>query len=138
IRHIFHKRGGSLGESGCVAWMFDRIGVIEVPRQRYAGSLDDLILAALEAGADDVREEEETYTVVTSPERLREVRDALEAQGVPYDAAELTYQPKSTVELTGDALDQVLDLIEALQAHDDVQEVYANVSAEEASSEAAL
>ncbi|MCL6594523.1 MAG: YebC/PmpR family DNA-binding transcriptional regulator, partial [Alicyclobacillus sp.] len=131
IRHIFHKRGGSLGESGCVAWMFDRIGVIEVPRQRYSGSLDDLLLAALEAGADDVREEEEAYTVVTSPERLREVRDALEAQGIPYESAELTYQPKSTVELSGEALDQVLDLIEALQAHDDVQEVHANVSAEE-------
>ncbi|SFU78767.1 YebC/PmpR family DNA-binding transcriptional regulator [Alicyclobacillus macrosporangiidus] len=132
IRHIFTKRGGNLGESGCVAWMFKREGQITVHRGDYRGTVDDLMMLALDAGAEDLREEEDAFIIVTSVEAFNAVRTALENAGVPIADAELTYEPQTTVPLAGDALDQVLDLIDALEAHDDVQNVYANVEAAEA------
>ncbi|WP_029420985.1 YebC/PmpR family DNA-binding transcriptional regulator [Alicyclobacillus macrosporangiidus] len=132
IRHIFTKRGGNLGESGCVAWMFKREGQITVNREDYRGTVDDLMMLVLDAGAEDLREEDEAFIIVTGVEQFNAVRTALENAGVPIADAELTYEPTTTVPLSGDALDQVLDLIDALEAHDDVQNVYANVEAAEA------
>ncbi|MCL6516502.1 YebC/PmpR family DNA-binding transcriptional regulator [Alicyclobacillus sp.] len=129
IRHIFAKRGGNLGESGCVAWMFKREGQITVPKEEYRGTADDLMLLAIDAGAEDLREEDDAFVVVTSVDAFRAVRDALEQVGVPVADAELTYEPQTTVPLSGEALEQVLDLVDALEAHDDVQNVYANVEA---------
>ncbi len=131
IRHIFSKRGGNLGESGCVAWMFKRVGEISVPKSEAGIDFDELMLLALEAGASDLQEEDDTYTVKTEPEDFKAVRDALEAAGVPIDAAELTYEPQTTVTLSGEALDEVLDLVDALENHDDVQSVHANLDVEE-------
>jgi YebC/PmpR family DNA-binding regulatory protein len=130
IRHIFSKRGGNLGESGCVAWMFERVGTISI-RKSNGPTLDDLILMALDLGAEDVREEDDAYVVVTKPEVFTAVRDGLEQQGLPVEDAEITYEPKTTVPLSGEAAESVLDLIDALSEHDDVQNVYANLEVSE-------
>ncbi|WP_067923325.1 YebC/PmpR family DNA-binding transcriptional regulator [Alicyclobacillus shizuokensis] len=126
IRHIFAKRGGNLGETGCVAWMFDRVGTISVAKTDGV-TLDDVILAALDLGADDVREEADAFVVITAPEVFTQVRDGLEAQGWTVEDAEITYEAKTTVPLSGEQAESVLDLIDALSEHDDVQNVYANL-----------
>lgn len=126
VRHIFTKRGGNLGESGCVSWMFERVGYLSIGKEKLQCNPDDLMMMVLEAGADDLRDEGDEYAVFTQVEAFASVRDALEAQGVPLEDAELTYQAKTTVTLTGEELDQVLDLVDALGALDDVQDVYAN------------
>ena len=124
IRSIFAKNGGSLGEQGCVAWLFDPKGLISVPRDRV--DEDTVMMAALEAGAEDVRVEEETYDVITAPEDLSAVRQAVENAGIPFTLAEVSMLPKSTVELQGKEAQQMLRMMELLEDHDDVQHVYAN------------
>jgi YebC/PmpR family DNA-binding regulatory protein len=130
IRHIFNKRGGSLGETGCVAWMFNRRGHISIPKEGCPVTADDLMLLALEAGASDFVEDED-YLVVTPVEAFSEVRGALESNGIPIGDAELTYEPVTTVPVSGEQAEAVLDLIEALEAHDDVQQVHANVEVQD-------
>lgn len=126
VRHIFGKRGGNLGESGCVQWMFRKVGRLTVLRTGTAIELDDLILMALESGADDVRETEEWFEVLCAPTSFASVREALEENGLTLEDAELTYEPTTTVAIEDDGADTVLDLIEALEDHDDIQNVYAN------------
>ncbi len=132
VRHIFAKRGGNLGESGCVVWMFKRVGSMTIEKKNCPVSLDDLMLMALEAGADDIRENGEEYEVITVPESYVAVRDALESQGISLTDAELTYEAENTVPLKDDDLEDVLDLVDALEELDDVQNVYANFDAVEA------
>ena len=127
VRHIFSKRGGNLGESGCVAWMFQRIGQITVLQSDCKLSSDDFMLTALEAGAQDVRETDAEYTVITEPENFTAVRDALEAQKILLDDAELTYEPTNLLQVSEEQQEQILDLLEALEEHDDVQDVYVNI-----------
>ncbi len=124
VRHIMDKRGGRLGESGCVAWMFTRRGLIVVPAESIEE--DALLEVALEAGAEDVVAESENYEVYTAPQELMAVRDALEQNGVTITSAELTMQPKSTIRLEGKEAEQTLALMDALEDHDDVQSVHAN------------
>jgi YebC/PmpR family DNA-binding regulatory protein len=124
VRNIFSKPGGSLGESGCVAWIFDPKGLISVPKDGL--DEDTVMMAALDAGAEDVRSEEETFDVITSPEDLPAVRQALTDAGIPFTLAEVTMLPKSTVELKGKEAQQMIRLMEQLEDHDDVQHVYAN------------
>ncbi len=126
VRHIFAKRGGNLGESGCVAWMFRRIGEITITKTDCSLSFDDLMLLVLDAGADDIKESEDEYVVTTAPEMFAVVRDKLEESGLTLSDAELSYEPQNTVPVEGETLDQVLDLVDALETHDDVQNVYAN------------
>jgi YebC/PmpR family DNA-binding regulatory protein len=126
VRHIFSKRGGNLGESGCVSWMFRRIGVVTIAKEGCPASADDLMMQAIEVGADDFREEEDEYVITTAPESFKAVRDGLEQLGYTLSDAELTYEPNSTIALGGEQADAVMDLIEALEAHDDVQNVYTN------------
>ncbi len=124
IRHIFSKHGGNLGEANSVAWMFERKGVIEVA----AGERDpeEVGLAAIEAGAEDVQVEGRNVEVTTEPSRLEAVRRALEEQGLTIESAEVTLQPKQTVSVSEDRAPAVLRLLEALEEEDDVQQVYAN------------
>ncbi|HZV51289.1 MAG TPA: YebC/PmpR family DNA-binding transcriptional regulator [Candidatus Dormibacteraeota bacterium] len=124
IRHIFSKHGGNLGEANSVAWMFERKGVIEVA----AGERDpeEVGLAAIEAGAEDVQVEGRNVEVTTEPSRLEAVRRALEEQGLTIESAEVTMQPKQTVSVSEDRAPAVLRLLEALEEEDDVQQVYAN------------
>jgi YebC/PmpR family DNA-binding regulatory protein len=124
VRNIFSKPGGSLGESGCVAWIFDPKGLISVPKDGL--DEDTVMMAALDAGAEDVRSEEETFDVITSSEDLPAVRQALTDAGIPFTLAEVTMLPKSTVELKGKEAQQMIRLMEQLEDHDDVQNVYAN------------
>jgi YebC/PmpR family DNA-binding regulatory protein len=124
LRNLFSKNGGSLGEQGCVAWIFDPKGIISVPKEN--ADEETVMMAALEAGAEDVRVEEETYDVITAPEDLPVVRQALENAKIRFLLAETTMLPKSTVELQGKEAQQMLRLLESLEDHDDVQHVYAN------------
>jgi YebC/PmpR family DNA-binding regulatory protein len=124
IRSTFTKHGGSLGTAGSVAWMFDRQGLITVDKR--AVKEDDLLLVALEAGADDVRSTGDAYEIVTSVEAFFKVKQALEAGGIPLQAADVTMVPRSTVRVEGKGAKQVLALMDALEDQDDVQRVYAN------------
>jgi YebC/PmpR family DNA-binding regulatory protein len=124
LRNLFSKNGGSLGEQGCVAWIFDPKGIISVPKEKT--DEETVMMAALEAGAEDVRVEEESFDVVTAPEDLPTVRQALEAANIPFTLAETTMLPKNSVELQGKEAQQMVRLMEGLEDHDDVQHVYAN------------
>jgi YebC/PmpR family DNA-binding regulatory protein len=125
VKNIFTRNGGSLAEPGAVAWQFERKGVIYV--ERRAATEDDLMLAALDAGAEDIVDEGDTWRITTSPTDLQSVRSALEAAEIPFTSAELTMLPNQTVPLTDEATARgVLRLIDALEEQDDVQAVYAN------------
>lgn len=130
IRHIFSRHGGSLGESGCVAWMFERKGIIRVPADGVAE--DDVMLAAAEAGAEDVVLDDGYFVVTAEPGQYEAVRRALSDAGLPIESAELIMAPTNTVEVAGDDAKRLLKMLDALEDHDDVQEVYANfdISAE--------
>ncbi len=124
IRHIFSKQGGSIAEPGAVAWQFERKGVIRVARSTPE---DDLMLVALDAGAEDIVDESEDWRVTSAPSDLSAVRDALDEAGIGYSSADVTMLAKTTVALgTTDAARKVLRLIDALDEHDDVQDVFAN------------
>ncbi|MCL6630755.1 MAG: YebC/PmpR family DNA-binding transcriptional regulator, partial [Armatimonadetes bacterium] len=135
LRTAFSKNGGSLGESGCVAWMFDPKGVITI--QKDSVDEDTLMLTALEAGAEDITSEGDTYEVITAPEQFADVRQALTNAGIPLVNAELTMQPKSTVRVEGKEATQVLRMMEQIEDLDDVQQVYANFDIPEEILEAA-
>ncbi len=124
IRHVFSKYGASLGETNSVAWMFERKGVISV----QAGKQDpeEIGLAAIEAGAEDVQVEGDTVEITTEPSGFEAVRRAVESAGVAIENAEITMQPKQTVPVGEDKAPAVLRLLEALEEEDDVQQVYAN------------
>lgn len=124
LRNVFSKNGGNLGESGCVAWMFDAKGIITL--QTAGVDEDTLVLAALEAGAEDIRIEGDTYEIVSQPDTVQNVRQALTDAGIEITSAEATKLPKSTIKLEGKEATQVLRLIDQLEEHDDVQQVYAN------------
>jgi len=124
LRNIFTKNGGSLGEQGCVAWVFDPKGIISIPKEN--ADEETVMMAGLEAGAEDVRVEEETFDVITAPEDLPAVRQAVDQASLTYTLAEVTMLPKNTVELQGKEAQQMMRLMEMLEDHDDIQNVYAN------------
>jgi len=124
VRSTFTKHGGSLGAAGSVAWMFDRQGLITV--EKSAVKEDDLLLVALEAGADDVRSTADTFEIVSSVEAFDAVKQALTAKGIPVQSADVTMVPRSTVRVEGKDAKHVLALMEALEDQDDVQRAYAN------------
>jgi YebC/PmpR family DNA-binding regulatory protein len=124
IRKIFSKGNGNMGEQNCVGWMFDSKGLIVINKD--AVSEDKLMEVALEAGAEDIEDEEDSFQVVTDPGGFQGVKDALEQAGVPMVSAKLDKIPQNTVRVEGKDAAQVLKLAEALEEHDDVQNVYAN------------
>lgn len=124
IRHVLTKHGGSLGEGGCVAWMFDLKGIIAVPRN--GRSEDEVLEVALEAGAEDLATEEEAYHVTTAPSSLATVRDELQRKGMTIESAELVRVPQNTVKLEGKDAETMLRVMEALEDLDDVQRVSSN------------
>ena len=130
IRSIFTKCNGNMGETGCVSWIFDKKGLITYPRTVEFEKLFD---AALEAGADDVSEQDEQFEVITDPSSFIEVRDALTAAGFKFDSAEVTMIPQTMVKLEGKQAENMLKMIDRLEDNDDVQNVYANfdISTEE-------
>lgn len=124
IRHVFSKNAGNLGEAGCVAWMFDKKGLMLFDKLRV--DEEKLINAALEAGALDVQEREKEFEVTTAPLDFEQVKKKLEESGLSSSYAELTMVPQSTVRLTGKEAHQMLRLMESLEDSEDVQHVYAN------------
>lgn len=126
IRHIFSRRNGSLGETGCVAWMFKRRGYLEVRREGW--DEDELMLLALDAGAADFEAAEDVYEIYTAPEDFEAVKEKLEANGVSFSEAAISMIPENMVEVASvDDARKALSLIEALEDHDDVQNVYTNL-----------
>ena len=124
VRSAFNSHDGKLAEPGAVAWMFEPKGLIHVPAS--SASEEDVFLIAADAGAEDVSGGEELIEVVTPTDSFKPVRDALAAAGIPVDSAELTQVPKTTIELEGSDAKKLLNLIDALEDLDDVDEVYAN------------
>ncbi|MCL4474576.1 MAG: YebC/PmpR family DNA-binding transcriptional regulator [Actinobacteria bacterium] len=124
IRNIFSRTNGKLGETGTVAWIFERKGSIVVD----AGATDEdtLMTVAIDAGAEDVTQDENIYEIVTDPSDFMAVREALEAAGIPFTSAELAMLPKNTVQLEMSDAKKMLRLMDALEESDDVQEVHAN------------
>lgn len=124
IRHIFTRNNGNLGEVGCVGWMFEKRGLVDVDKDQVEE--DKLLEIVLEAGAIDMRPEKDYYEIVTPYNRFEAVRQALDQNKIKYSSAELTMLPQTTVKLEGKEAEQMLKLMEGLEEHDDVQKVYAN------------
>ncbi len=124
VRHILSKHGGTLGETGSVAWMFDRKGVITLPTQ--GKTEDEIFEIILEAGADDLQTEEDFFEVTTSMENFEQVRKALESVGVKAENASLQWIAKNMVEVTGENAEKLEKLIDAIEDNDDVQNVFTN------------
>lgn len=130
IRHIFSKNGGNLGESGSVGWMFEKKGYIVVDKK--ARSEEELFELAIEAGADDLRDDEDTFEIITSPDAFDGVLTAVKNAGIEPQVAEIEMVPQNYIRLAGGDARQMLKLMEALEDHDDVQKVSANFDISEA------
>ena len=124
IRHIFSKHGGNLGENGCVAWMFDKKGYIAI--EKKAVDEDSLMETAIEAGAEDVREDNGSFEIITEPDDFESVKTAVDNAAISYIDAEVTMLPQSTTNLEGKQALQMVKLMEALEDCEDVQKVYTN------------
>jgi YebC/PmpR family DNA-binding regulatory protein len=129
VRHVLEKHGGRMGESGSVAWLFERRGQIYIDATRYDEEM--ALEAALEAGADDLVRDDGAYTVTTDPARFHAVREALQARGIRIEGSELAMVPKSTVHVERRDAERLLKLLETLEELDDVQHVYSNLDVDE-------
>ena len=136
VRHLFSKNGGNMAENGAVGWMFERKGEIMVPKE--AADEEKMMGIVLDAGADDLHDDGSAWDVVSPPEAMEKVREALVAAGVTPTSAEVAWVPKNTVKLTGAQAQQMLRMMEALEDHDDVQKVYANFDIDEKEIQAAV
>jgi len=123
VRHIFNKHNGSLGVSGSVSYLFDRKGLISFPTEN---DFDTIFEAALEAGAEDVKDEGDSYEVITDPSNFIEVREAIAEKGLKWETAEITMIPQTMVQVEGKQAEQMLKMMDKLEDNDDVQNVYAN------------
>jgi YebC/PmpR family DNA-binding regulatory protein len=135
IRHIFSKNGGNLGESGSVGWLFEKKGYIVV--DKAAKPEEELFDIAIEAGADDVRDDEDNVEIITTPENFEGVQSAIKSAGIEPQLAEVSMVPQTYVKLEGGSAQTMLRLMEAMEDHDDVQKVYANFDIDEADMAAA-
>lgn len=129
VRHLFSKNGGNLGENGSVAWMFDRKGVITLPKQNKTE--DELMELALDAGADDLQAEEDFFEIQTPLEAFEAVRKSLSENNIKVENASLQWIAKNTISVTGEDAEKVIKLIESLEDSDDVQNVYSNADIDE-------
>ena len=133
IRHIFTRVGGNLGTSGCVSWLFHKKGLITVNKGDV--SEERLMEVVMDAGAEDIKEGEREYEILTDPSDFEGVVKALKEAGISYQSAEITMYPETTVKLEGKEAEQMLRLMEMLEDHDDVQKVYANFDISETTME---
>jgi YebC/PmpR family DNA-binding regulatory protein len=124
IRHIFSKHGGNLGENGCVSWMFEKKGNILFDKKNV--NEDELMELALESGAEDVREEENEFEVITDPASFENVKRKIDSKGLKYIEARIGMIPQNSIKLDANKAEQMLKLMERLEDNDDVQNVYAN------------
>jgi len=135
IRHAFSKNGGNMGEQGSVAWMFERKGQILIDAEK-APPEDDLMALALDAGADDLRREGDTWEVLTAPENYVSVLEAIQKAGIPTESAQIAMIPKNLVKVDSKHAGALMRLTEVLEEHDDVQNVYSNFDIDEKDLEA--
>jgi YebC/PmpR family DNA-binding regulatory protein len=124
IRHVFSKHGGNLGEAGSVAWMFHKKGSIVVPKP--AAKEDDLMNIVLEAGADDLRDDGESWEVITEPTSYEPALEAIKKAKIPITTSEIAMLPQNYIKLEGQQATSMIKLLEALEDQDDVQQVYSN------------
>ncbi len=136
MRHLMGKNGGNMAEAGAVGWMFHRKGEITIPKE--AATEDKLLDLVLEAGAEDLKDDGSSWYIVTPPEALEAVKDALVKAGITPSTEELAMVPQNYIKLTGQQAQQMLRLVEALEEHDDVQHVYANFDIDENEIQAAV
>jgi len=136
IRHIMSKHGGNMAESGAVGWMFQRKGDLVVPKEQ--ADEDKMLGIVLDAGAEDLRDDGSSWEVITPPEVMEKVREALVAAGITPASGEVAWLPQNYVKLSGAQAQQMLRMIEALEDHDDVQHVYANFDIDEKEIQAAV
>jgi YebC/PmpR family DNA-binding regulatory protein len=129
IRHLLERHNGKLSASNSVAWMFHRKGLIRIARSRY--DEEQLLTSALDAGADDMSTEDDSYEIYTTPDSFETVKQALEGKGITMEEAEIQRIPENMVKVEGKDAEQVLKLMEALEEHEDVQHVYANFDIDE-------
>jgi YebC/PmpR family DNA-binding regulatory protein len=132
LRHMMSRNGGNLAESGSVSWNFERKGVINIPAGNF--SEDDILNIILDAGADDLVQEDDFFQITTTIDHLEKVRKAIEASGlsgIKVESASLQYVPKQTTRVEGKEAEQTVKLISALEDHDDVQNVYTNADIDE-------
>lgn len=135
IRHMFSKNGGNLGEAGSVGWLFEKKGYIVV--DKTAKPEEELFEIAIEAGADDLREDGDNFEIITSPENFEDVQSAIKSAGIEPQMAEVSMVPQTYIKLEGSSAQTMLRLMEAIEDHDDVQKVYANFDIDEADMAAA-
>lgn len=135
IRHMFSKNGGNLGEAGSVGWLFEKKGYIVV--DKAAKPEEELFEIAIEAGADDLREDGDNFEIITSPENFENVQTAIKSAGIEPQMAEVSMVPQTYVKLEGVSAQQMLRLMETIEDHDDVQKVYANFDIDDADMAAA-
>ena len=131
IRHMFSKHGGNLGETGCVGWMFKQKAVFVVDKEVFSDE-DELMNIGLEAGAEDMKSEDEVFEITAEPNDFEAIANALGEKGIETMSAEVTMVPDTTVKLEGKDAEKMLNLVEDLEEHDDVQNVYANYDIDEA------
>jgi YebC/PmpR family DNA-binding regulatory protein len=136
IRHLFSKNGGNMAETGAVGWMFNRKGDIVVPKE--LADEDKMMGIVLDAGAEDLRDDGSAWEVISPPEAMEKVRDALVAAGINPSSSEVSWLPQNYVKLTGAQAQQMLRMVEALEDHDDIQHVYANFDIDEKELQAAV
>jgi YebC/PmpR family DNA-binding regulatory protein len=138
IRHVFSKNGGNLGETGCVAWMFKKKGLLVANLDEIGMDEEGFVDLAIESGAEDFEIDDKIVEVYTEPEDFEEVEKFFEAKGIKFSTAEITMLPQNTVKITGEDAQKVLNLIESLEDLDDVQEVYSNFDIPEDELESAV
>ncbi len=129
IRHMFSKHGGNLGVSGSVARLFTKKGIIVVPAATTTE--DDLMMATLDAGPDDIQLDGDSFRVVTEPGKFEPVKKALDAAGIKYESAEISMEASNTVKVEGKQAESLLKLMETIEEHDDVQNAYSNFDIDE-------
>ena len=126
VRSIFNKRGGNMGESGCVSYMFDQKGVLTIDRETHPIGEDDLMMLVLDAGAEDVTVEEDTYEILTHPHELESVKTVIESQGLTFENAAVRWIPQVITHVEGEHADKLIHMMDAFDDNDDVQDVYTN------------
>jgi YebC/PmpR family DNA-binding regulatory protein len=126
VRAAFNKRGGNMGETGSVSYMFDEKGILVVNREEFEIEEDDLMLQVLDAGAEDLITQEDSFEIVTHPHEFEKVKTALEQQNLRFSSAAVRWVPQNTVQAEGENAEKLLKMMEAFEDNDDVQDVFAN------------
>lgn len=124
VRHVLNKYGGNMGETGCVSWMFEKKGLITVDAKSV--DEDELMMLILDAGAEDLRSDDDIFEIITEPRSFENVRQVLEGNNIAYETAEISMLPKNTVKLEGAQAERLLKLLDKLEELDDIQHVYSN------------